>query len=339
MEQQSEHLLKLIEAYTNLVQEEKQIFFEYIYQQQKEQNQQLIINKQLKQQRTNYPIHIKKEVVKISLLHNNSTYAAQYMNKTYPEFHNIFRQNTISDWVKQFSTLQQKAASKKKKQQNRKQQQKYPLLEEKQSCEFQLARQNKLAINTLWFKIHLKKLVNENQVDLKCSQGWLYNFLKRYKIVKRTPTHYIQQKAKDLQQQIEQFLKDCLKHKYDIEKFGQVEGKNKIIYYNMDKTPLYFDMQLKSTYSFKGERQIIVKKTNHPKKRLKILLAINSEGDKLPPLLIFNKQKKQMTDFQMISQYVESKILKFKKIFLSNGLIHTKTSFQQTLIELSTRKV
>jgi len=57
---------------------------------------------------------------------------------------------------------------------------------------------------------------------------------------------------------------------------------------NMDETPVFFDMGRKTTYHWRGERSISILKTTGFRKRVTVCLAVLSNGEKLPPLVIFS---------------------------------------------------
>ena len=77
----------------------------------------------------------------------------------------------------------------------------------------------------------------------------------------------------------------------NIEMYKKIPNKNKIIFINTDETPTFIDFSQGRTYSFKGQKEILVNKTNKSKLRITTLLSITFDGKKLPPLLIFKKPK------------------------------------------------
>ena len=60
----------------------------------------------------------------------------------------------------------------------------------------------------------------------------------------------------------------------------------------MNKTPVYMDMLPRNTVNKKGEKQVIMKSTGHEKSRYTVDLALNADGTKLPPMIIFKRKTK-----------------------------------------------
>ncbi len=63
-----------------------------------------------------------------------------------------------------------------------------------------------------------------------------------------------------------------------------------LIYGNMDKTPMYFDMVPDNTLDRKGAKTVRVRTTGSEKRHTTVFLTVMTNGDLTPPL-IFLKEK------------------------------------------------
>jgi len=118
--------------------------------------------------------------------------------------------------------------------------------------------------------------------DFKASNGWICNFLKRNKIVQRVSTHVVQKYKENFESEIKLFLQEVNK----VQICSDLFNPKNTIYINFDEMPVYFDMSRGRTYSFKGEREVGLKKNVGVKKRISVLSTICSNGLKLPSILI-----------------------------------------------------
>jgi len=55
---------------------------------------------------------------------------------------------------------------------------------------------------------------------------------------------------------------------------------------NMNETPVWFDMPSTYTVTRKGTRHVTLRATSNEKKRITVVLACKSNGEKLPPVVI-----------------------------------------------------
>jgi len=58
------------------------------------------------------------------------------------------------------------------------------------------------------------------------------------------------------------------------------------LYLNFDEVPLAFDLTPKTTYTQKGEKETVIKATSANKLNATCVLALTSNGSKLPPMII-----------------------------------------------------
>ena len=60
---------------------------------------------------------------------------------------------------------------------------------------------------------------------------------------------------------------------------------------NMDETPCYFDLPDSRTVSKKGDKSVPIATSGYEKLRFTTVLAVNADGGKLNPMLIFKNLK------------------------------------------------
>lgn len=132
---------------------------------------------------------------------------------------------------------------------------------------------------------------------------WCYDFLKRYSYSIRRATH-IRQKLKDNnKEQFKQFFSIL----YNIR--NNLEKKNIYpIIYNMDETPIMFEMVSKTTICEIGTRNVNVRTFGSDRIRIILILSIGSDGTKLPTLIVFKGKKntakeKQLKDYCLKNNY------------------------------------
>jgi len=59
---------------------------------------------------------------------------------------------------------------------------------------------------------------------------------------------------------------------------------------NMDETPVWFDMPSKNTVTKKGTKHVALRATSNEKKRITVVLACKSNGEKIPPVVILKSK-------------------------------------------------
>ena len=127
-------------------------------------------------------------------------------------------------------------------------------------------------------------------VGFKASHGWFRNFRERNKIAYRRVTSVGQHVPNDAAEIAEEFLNTMRDLNCDGERRG---------YWNMDETPVYFDLPRGGSYDFEGASNVRVTTTGNEKLRFTVALTcgvFKSEGvwvaRKLPPLVIFKNLTK-----------------------------------------------
>ena len=59
------------------------------------------------------------------------------------------------------------------------------------------------------------------------------------------------------------------------------------IVWNVDEVSIFFETKTNDTLEIKGKKHVIIFSTGKKKERCTVLLGIASNGEKLPPVLIF----------------------------------------------------
>ena len=98
---------------------------------------------------------------------------------------------------------------------------------------------------------------------------------------------HVDQKIKDSSQ--EDYKLFC-KNLYNLRfKIGDNENMDNL--FNMDETPIMFEMVGKTTIAKIGDRNINIRTYGSERSRISVILCISASGNKLPPLLIFKGKK------------------------------------------------
>ena len=120
-----------------------------------------------------------------------------------------------------------------------------------------------------------------NDPEFKASVGWYVNWKRRHSITLRTKTTLAQRLPNDLEEKIIQFHRFIIaarhRHGYSLSRI-----------FNMDETPMRFEMPSSRTLEFSGSRTVPVKSCGAEKRSFTVTLAVAADGKKLPPKVIFN---------------------------------------------------
>ncbi len=118
----------------------------------------------------------------------------------------------------------------------------------------------------------------------RASNGWLQSFKRCHTLSTRTGTSIGQKLPKDHEEKITCFHRFviCLReeHDYDLDDI-----------YNMDETPLRFDMPTGRTLDVTGTSTIHIETTTSDKRGFTVVLCVSATGLKGKPLVIFNMFK------------------------------------------------
>ncbi len=140
------------------------------------------------------------------------------------------------------------------------------------------ARKDGIAVSGSMLKMQAKRKA-ESQ-DFQASDGWLNRFKRRHTLSTRAATSIGQKLPKDHEEKLLSFQRYVIKmreeHQYDLEDI-----------FNMDETPLRFDMPTSKTLDFSGTSTIHVKTSNSEKRGFTVVLCVSATGRKLKPMIIF----------------------------------------------------
>ena len=110
----------------------------------------------------------------------------------------------------------------------------------------------------------------------------MYKLLKRNNYTIGRVTHIAQKVRENAFSDLWQFLKTNITIRKELDIY---ENINKIV--NLDETPIWFEMYNKTTIDKIGNKTIKVKTFGSDIERISVLLGILADGEKLPPLIVF----------------------------------------------------
>ena len=119
-----------------------------------------------------------------------------------------------------------------------------------------------------------------NDPEFKATLRWYVNWKQRHSFTLRTKTTLAQRLPNDLKEKIVQFHQFIIaarhRHGYSLSRI-----------FNMDETPMRFEMPSSRTLEFSGSRTVPVKSCGAEKRSFTVTLAVAADGKKLPPKVIF----------------------------------------------------
>ena len=135
-----------------------------------------------------------------------------------------------------------------------------------------------IAVSGLILRLKAKELSSDP--DFKASLGWYQRWKKCHSISLRTKTTLAQRLPHDLEENTIQF------HRFVIALWQQY-GHSLSRLFNMDETPMRFELPSSRTLEFSGSRTVPVKSCGAEKRSFTVTLAVAADGKKLPPSVIF----------------------------------------------------
>ena len=111
-------------------------------------------------------------------------------------------------------------------------------------------------------------------------------FWKIYCYSIRRTTHIDQKLKENISSELNKFYHIL----YNIRNKLEKSGKDTIIY-NMDETPLVFEMIANTIISEIGAKTVSVRTFGCNRSRFTIILCVGSNGEKIPPLVVFKGKK------------------------------------------------
>ena len=128
--------------------------------------------------------------------------------------------------------------------------------------------------------LRLKGKEFSDDPSIKASRGWYEKWKRRHSVSTRTKTTLAQRLPADLEENIVRF------HRFVNAARRRADYPLSHIY-NMDETPMRFELPSNRTLEFSGSRTVSVKSCGAEKRSFTVALAVAAEGTKLPPKVIF----------------------------------------------------
>ena len=128
----------------------------------------------------------------------------------------------------------------------------------------------------------LRQKAKELSTDpaFKASLGWYQNWKRRHSVSFRAKTTLAQRLPDDMEEKVVQF------HRFVIAARQRV-GYPLSRIFNMDETPMRFELPLSRSLELTGSRTVAVKTCGAIKRSFTVALAVAADGTKLPPKVIF----------------------------------------------------
>ena len=126
------------------------------------------------------------------------------------------------------------------------------------------------------FKINPERKNNKIKTNLQL----IYRFMDKYGYSFRCGTHIGQSLKKDSLFNASLFWNE-------VHSTIKNNGLGRCNIFNMDESPIFFNMVPKKTIAKRGKKTILIKTQSQEKVRISIILTISADGDKLKPLIIF----------------------------------------------------
>ena len=128
--------------------------------------------------------------------------------------------------------------------------------------------------------LRLKAKELSEDPSFKASRGWYEKWKRRHSVSMRTKTTLAQRLPADLEENIVRF------HRFVIAARRRADYPLSHIY-NMDETPMRFELPSNRTLEFRGSRTVPVKSCGAEKWSFTVVLAVAADGTKVPPKVIF----------------------------------------------------
>ena len=118
---------------------------------------------------------------------------------------------------------------------------------------------------------------DQNKRSFHALQVWCYALLRRYGYGIRSITHAGQKLKENSKMEYEEFFRKLYSLRFRIG-----DDQNMCNIYNMDETPIWFEMISKNTVSKIGEKIVTVRTFGSERTRLSVILCISAGGKKFP---------------------------------------------------------
>ena len=149
--------------------------------------------------------------------------------------------------------------------------------------------------------LHHKAKELSTDPAFKASLGWYQNWKRRHSVSFRAKTTLAQRLPDDMEEKVVQF------HRFVIAARQRV-GYPLSRIFNMDETPMQFELPLSRSLKFTGSRTVAVKTCGAEKHSFNVALAVAADGTKLPPKVIFKGVRTRETlSFRISSEFPSTK--------------------------------
>ena len=128
--------------------------------------------------------------------------------------------------------------------------------------------------------LHQKAKELSADPGFKASLGWYQNWKRRHSVSFRAKTTLAQRLPDDMEEKVVQF------HRFIISARQRVRYPLSRIF-NMDETPMWFELPSSRSLEFTGSRTVPVKTCGAEKRSFTVALAVAADGTKFPPKVIF----------------------------------------------------
>ncbi|GBB99938.1 hypothetical protein RclHR1_03690011 [Rhizophagus clarus] len=123
-------------------------------------------------------------------------------------------------------------------------------------------------------------LYGDLRTEFNATTGWLNAFMKRHNLSRWRCTKISQKLPEQLEQKLEDFCRYIIRLR--IRKSFEMCN-----IFNMDETPVWFDMVGNFSIHPKGEKTVYIRGTGNENNRFTVVLTCAADGTKLPPICIF----------------------------------------------------
>ena len=131
-----------------------------------------------------------------------------------------------------------------------------------------------IAVSGLMLRLKAKELADNPEI--KASLGWYQNWKRRHSVSMRTKTTLAQRLPNDMEEKIVEF------HRFVIAARQWCNYPLSRIF-NMDETPMRFELPSIRSLEFSGNRTVPVKSCGAEKRSFTVTLGVAADGTKLPP--------------------------------------------------------
>ncbi|CAB4429578.1 unnamed protein product [Rhizophagus irregularis] len=229
-------------------------------------------------QRTSYSLEEKLIVVKYTQ-ENGRNAAAKHFNLDAP---------MVGRWIRQSSKWEEEN-KKKKRSETPGRKAFYPEAEKILYSWIMEQRKKGFAVNYISIRLQMCKILKESSIQALYPAGeyefqgnlsWINSFMKRFGLSLRRRTKISQKLPEDLEEKLDEFRRYIIRlrtlYNFDL---------NSI--FNMDETPVWFDMAGNITVNNKGDKTVHIRTTGNDKNHFTVVLTCSADGTKYPPICIF----------------------------------------------------